>query len=94
MPSFSLFDHFAQHLQLEKRWQVNGKHYEKTSNAWLRNLDQNRDAAGAIFDASPSHDSKKIQLQRWRMFYMACAELFGYNNGDEWFVGHFRLSKS
>ncbi|MEM7279407.1 MAG: cyclopropane-fatty-acyl-phospholipid synthase family protein [Pseudomonadota bacterium] len=94
MPSFSLFDDFKQHLQLEKRWQVNGTHYEKTSNAWLRKLDQNRDVVHAIFDSSPSNDSSKIQLQRWRMFYMACAELFGYNNGDEWFVGHFRFSKS
>ena len=31
--------------------------------------------------------------QRWRMFWLACAELFGYDEGREWGVAHYRFAK-
>jgi cyclopropane-fatty-acyl-phospholipid synthase len=34
-----------------------------------------------------------VWFQRWRMFYMAVAELFGYAGGNEWGVAHYRFSK-
>lgn len=30
---------------------------------------------------------------RWRVFYMACSELFRYNGGNEWGVTHLLFSK-
>lgn len=92
MPSFDIFDHFPGAMQLEESWRVNGTHYEKTANAWLALLDKNRDYALSVLRSDS--ESAATLLQRWRMFYMACAELFGFNSGKEWYVGHYRLKKT
>lgn len=94
MPSFHIFDHFAEHLTVAEQWAVNGTHYEKTSNAWLAKLDQNAAEARQILAAANAAASPTVLLQRWRMFYMACAELFGLNGGDDWFVGHYQFTKN
>jgi len=85
MPSFDWLDRFDRHLAITERWQVNGQHYQRTCEAWLDRLDQHYARLLPLF----SHDP--VQLQRWRMFFLACAELFGYAAGQEWFVGHYRL---
>ncbi|MEM1263595.1 MAG: cyclopropane-fatty-acyl-phospholipid synthase family protein [Pseudomonadota bacterium] len=93
MPSFDIFSHFTDHMIVEEQWAVNGQHYEKTSNAWLEQLDRHTERALTVLgNANPNEDPKRL-LQRWRMFYMACAELFGLNQGKDWFVGHYRLTK-
>jgi cyclopropane-fatty-acyl-phospholipid synthase len=87
MPSFDLFGHFDRDLVVRRRWQVDGQHYARTCEDWLKNLDANRDALLPLFRglADPPH----VVLQRWRMFFMACAELFAHAGGSEWFVGHY-----
>jgi cyclopropane-fatty-acyl-phospholipid synthase len=71
---------------------VDGTHYEKTSNHWLENLDRNRGAALASLRGVYGKDAA-VWLRRWRVFYMACAELFGYANGEEWRVAHYRFRR-
>ena len=92
MPSASLLAHFQRDVQLEKQWHWNGQHYEKTSNAWLAEMDKNRNTILAAFKNTYGKDAERW-FGRWRIFHMACAELFGYNSGDEWFVTHMRFGK-
>jgi cyclopropane-fatty-acyl-phospholipid synthase len=93
MPAFDTFRHFNQDLRIEQDWQVPGTHYEKTSNHWLNNMDQHKASIMAVFDQCYGKKDARIWFQRWRMFYMACAELFGYDKGREWLVGHYRFVK-
>jgi cyclopropane-fatty-acyl-phospholipid synthase len=94
MPSEDLFSHFADDLAIEKRWRVNGMHYWRTCEAWLTNLDRNRAAILERFREDLSVRDAKLSLQRWRIFFMACAELFRYQGGDEWFVSHFLFDQA
>lgn len=101
MPSEDLLLNFQDSLLLENRWRVSGLHYAKTARAWLTNLDARRDEAIAILDqqvrdekGSLAVDAKQEalrRLQRWRVFFMACEELWGYRGGSEWFVAHYRF---
>lgn len=93
MPSDELPALFQQHLRLTRRWRWDGTHYEKTSNAWLKNLDANRAAVMPILSSVYGDAEARIWLQRWRIFYMACAELFGYNKGQEWWVSHYQFER-
>ena len=94
MPSEDLLEHFDNHLQIESQWRVSGIHYWKTCEEWLKNADRNRQQILARFERDLSPLEAKLNLQRWRMFFMACAELFRYNSGYEWFVGHYLFSHS
>lgn len=87
MPSEELLDRFAGAVGLEQRWRVDGRHYEKTLLAWLANLDRHRAEIEAIFASVYGAETRRW-LQRWRIFLLACAECFGYGDGDEWFVSH------
>ncbi|TWT82171.1 Cyclopropane-fatty-acyl-phospholipid synthase [Planctomycetes bacterium CA13] len=93
MPSEDLFGYFDESLAIEQQWQVNGMHYYRTSQDWLANLDSNRSVILDRFSQDLSPSEAKRSLQRWRMFFMACAELFRYHEGAEWFVAHYRFKK-
>lgn len=93
MPSADTLLHFQDALQIEKQWLVNGRHYQKTAEAWLDNTDKNAKQIKALFDQTYGKDKGAIWLQRWRLFFMACAELFGYRDGTEWLVTHYLFSK-
>jgi cyclopropane-fatty-acyl-phospholipid synthase len=87
MPSAALFERFDRHLHVERQWTWSGVHYQRTAEAWLNNLDANRSAAVECLGGVYGADAVRW-FQRWRMFFLAVAELFGYQNGQEWFVTH------
>ena len=92
MPASSTFLHFQQDLQLTQHWQWSGTQYERTANAWLDNMDRQQAALQPLFENTYGKDAA-IWWQRWRIFFMACAELFGYAEGQEWVIGHFLFKK-
>ncbi len=94
MPSADLLPAAAQALQEEKRWEVNGTHYGKTQEAWLAKHDSNKKQILKVFTEVYGRKYAKLWFQRWRMFYMACSELFSYADGKEWMVMHYRFTKS
>jgi len=90
MPAADTLAFFQDDLRLERRWLVNGRHYARTARAWLENLDARRRQARAALETVAGDDVDR-KLQRWRMFFMACEELFAYRGGNEWLVGHYRF---
>ena len=93
MPSEDLPLHFQDKLKIEKQWSWSGVHYEKTANAWLDNIDKNNKKAIQTLESIYGKNDAKKWLQRWRIFFIACAELWGYNDGDEWRVSHYLFKK-
>jgi cyclopropane-fatty-acyl-phospholipid synthase len=92
MPSADTLLWFQEHLRLETQWLVNGRHYERTANQWLENQDAHKEEILALMAKTYGEDRARLWHQRWRMFWMACAELFGYRDGDEWVVAHYRFA--
>ena len=81
MPSADTLLWFQDDLRIEQQWRLSGTHYERTANAWLANQDAHRDEVMRVL-VDAYGDEAKIWNQRWRMFWMACAELFGYRRGE------------
>jgi cyclopropane-fatty-acyl-phospholipid synthase len=93
MPNENLLRSFDSDLVVTEQWQWDGTHYEKTSNAWLANMDARRPEIHRILQDTYGRKSAARWFHRWRMFFLAVAELFGYANGQEWFVTHVLLQK-
>jgi cyclopropane-fatty-acyl-phospholipid synthase len=92
MPAADTLLHFQKDLRADERWLLSGRHYERTANLWLVNQDANRERVLTVLREAYGPDAK-LWNQRWRMFWMACAELFGLEGGREWGVGHYRFVK-
>jgi cyclopropane-fatty-acyl-phospholipid synthase len=93
MPSDDLLEEFADVLEIEARWQVSGTHYQRTAEAWLANLDASRSRVWPLLEATYGRADARRWWSRWRVFFMACAELWGWDGGQEWLVSHYRLRK-
>lgn len=93
MPSEALFAVFQDDLRLERLWRVNGSHYARTLLAWLHRHDAAREPILALFREVYGAADAQTWFHRWRLFYLACAELFGYGRGTEWYVAHYLFSK-
>lgn len=94
MPSNHLLFYFNDDLSVQNMWVVNGMHYSRTSEAWLANMDAHKAEIMTIFEATYGRDQSVKWWVYWRLFYMACAELFGYDNGNEWMVCHYLFKKN
>ncbi len=92
MPSDDLPLHFQRDLTCLRHWRWDGRHYEKTANAWLLNMDENKEQLWPVMEATYGAAAQQWWM-RWRMFFMACAELFGYDNGQQWWVSHYLFEK-
>jgi len=92
MPSDQLLFYFNEHLAVADHWRINGRHYQQTCEAWLRLMDERRGRIMPILETAYGGEAG-VWFQRWRVFFMACAELFGTNNGNEWFVSHYLLRR-
>jgi cyclopropane-fatty-acyl-phospholipid synthase len=93
MPSNNLFSYFNEDLVIKTQWIVNGLHYSKTSEAWLRNMDAHKNEIMPLFEKTYGKENALKWWVYWRIFYMACAELWGYNKGEEWMVCHYLFVK-
>ena len=92
MPASDTLLHFSDDVVIEKRWLYSGRHYARTARGWLDNMDAHGDRVRSVM-AEAYGDEGAVWQQRWRIFFMACEELFGYDGGRQWLVGHFRFRK-
>jgi cyclopropane-fatty-acyl-phospholipid synthase len=93
MPSDDLLLYFADDMTIANHWHVSGTHYQKTSEAWLSKMDANRNVIEPILRSTYGEANATKWWVYWRVFFMACAELWGYRDGTEWMVGHYMFQK-
>jgi cyclopropane-fatty-acyl-phospholipid synthase len=94
MPAADTLLWFGRDLICEQRWLLDGTHYARTANDWLNKQDENRDRVEQILRSAYGAADAALCAQRWRMFWMACAETFGFRNGSEWLVAHYRMVRA
>jgi cyclopropane-fatty-acyl-phospholipid synthase len=92
MPSVDLPEYWDRHLEVVSRWRVDGRHYSRTLEAWLDRMDSQREELLPLFSETYG-DEPELWFARWRMFFMACSELFRFRGGSEWFVAHTLLQR-
>ena len=92
MPSDDLLLSFQDHFTADGHWVLDGTHYQKTADAWLENLDASKAEVMPALVETYGDDAERW-YQRWRVFFLACSELWGYDEGREWWVSHYYLRR-
>ena len=93
MPGNDLLHWYQDDLRLREQWLVDGRHYQLTAEAWLSNMDRHRATLLPLFEQTYGAAQARLWWARWRVFFMACAELWGHDQGREWMVSHYLFAK-
>jgi cyclopropane-fatty-acyl-phospholipid synthase len=93
MPSDDLPLFFQDKLKIQQRWRWDGTHYAKTAKAWLDNMDANKQTLWPLLENTYGEHHAQQWWMRWRIFFMACEELFAHNEGQEWWVSHYLFKR-
>jgi len=93
MPSDDLLLHFQKDLNLSRHWRISGRNYQETAEAWLKKMDSHKNEIQGIFSAVYGGNQVTKWWVYWRVFFMACAELWGYREGEEWMVSHYLFER-
>ena len=93
MPAHALLPRFQDDLRLRQDWKLNGRHYRRTAEHWLKNMDAHRGQILPLFRDTYGPAQAEKWWAYWRVFYLACAELWGYRDGEEWLVSHYLFEK-
>ncbi len=94
MPNENLLRSFERDMVIEQQYRWNGRHYRRTLEVWLENMDNRFETVLQTICDTYGNEQGKVWFNRWRIFFMACAELFGFDDGEQWFVSHYRLKKA
>ncbi len=94
MPSENLFRNFDKDLKVTKTWKVSGLHYHRTCEAWLKRADARKESILEIFTHTYGADQAFKWFHYWRIFFLACSELFRFHQGNEWYVTHYLFEKT
>ena len=93
MPSQDLLHHFLDNFSLQEQWAVSGLHYRYTLEAWLQKMDRHKERIYPLFIETYGEAQAEKWWNYWRLFFLSCAEFFGFRNGNEWFISHYLLAK-
>jgi cyclopropane-fatty-acyl-phospholipid synthase len=93
MPAHELFPRFQDDLRLVQDWKINGRHYAQTAEHWLQNMDAHRTEIMPLFIQAYGAGQAMKWWAYWRVFYLACAELWWFRDGQEWLVSHYLFRK-
>ncbi len=93
MPSHDLLRRIDRDLHVVEDWRLNGAHYARTLEAWLVRMDAARAAILPMFREVYGTSDAERWWHQWRVFFLACAELFAYGGGEEWGVSHYVFTR-
>ena len=93
MPSHDLLLHFQRDLAAVENWRLSGEHYARTAEAWLERMDGNEPAILRVLATRYGAEKAAAWWENWRVFFLACAELWGYRGGSEWLVSHYLFER-
>jgi cyclopropane-fatty-acyl-phospholipid synthase len=94
MPAHDLLAEFQGDLRLARDWRLEGRHYQQTAEHWLENMDTHRAEILRLFAGCYGPGEALKWWSYWRIFFLSCAELWGYRQGEEWQVSHYLFERS